>query len=113
MRSSAWGLGVSVSVAVLFPGVASVTPAAGVTVAGLTRLPVAPDRMLAVTIKGALPAASRLTLALMLPVPLAGPDEPAEYVAVQLSLLRKPAGNVSVSVDPVASLGPALVAMIV
>src|SRR5581483_6457274 len=45
---SAWGVSVSVSVALLFPGLGSITPAGAVTVAVLLRLPVAPALMVPV-----------------------------------------------------------------
>jgi hypothetical protein len=47
---STCGFGVSVSVAVLFPGVGSVVPGGGATLTVFTRLPVAPDAMFAVTV---------------------------------------------------------------
>ena len=50
MLKSAVTATVSVSVAMLLPGVGSVTPAGTVTVAVLTRLPVAPAAMLAGTL---------------------------------------------------------------
>ena len=48
----------------------------------------------------------------MLPVPLAGHDEPALAVQVQVTLL-KPEGKVSVTVAPLTATGPSLVAVIV
>ena len=50
MDRSAEGATVSVSVAVLFPGVGSVIPAGAPTVAVFTRLPLAEAEMLAVTV---------------------------------------------------------------
>src|SRR5713101_5581264 len=74
---SATGAGVSVSVAELLPGVGSVVPAGDVTVAVLTRLPVAAESILAMTVKVAVPPTPRLTTLLMLSLPLAGPVDPA------------------------------------
>ena len=48
--TSAEGARVSVSVALLFPGVGSVTPAGAVTVAVFDKLPVADEAMLADTV---------------------------------------------------------------
>ncbi len=66
------------SVEELLPGVGSVQPAGGVTVAVLVSLPVAEASMKPVTVKVAVPPASRFTSTLeMLPVPLVAlPVEP-------------------------------------
>src|SRR5689334_5832691 len=110
MVRSATGKGVSVSVAGV--GVGSGVPGGLTDVTVLTRLPVALEAMLAVTVKVAVPPLSRLITALMLPLPLAGPLEPAEYTAVHVSL-DTCAGIVSLIVTPATSLGPTLVATIV
>ena len=47
MASSAWGVNVSVSLALLFAGLESVTPPGVVTVAVLVKLPVALELMFA------------------------------------------------------------------
>ena len=52
-------------------------PAGSVALAVFTRLPVAVELMLAVTMKVAVPPAARLMGVLMLPVPLTVPPEPA------------------------------------
>ena len=49
-ETSADGVSVSVSVALLFPGVGSVTPPGAVTVAVFDRLPVADDATVAFTV---------------------------------------------------------------
>ena len=67
---------VSVSVAVLFPGVGSVTPGGVVTFAVLTRLPVAAATTVPVSVKVALAPLARLMPTLMLPLPAAGPAAP-------------------------------------
>src|SRR5229473_3294657 len=111
MLRSACGVSVSVSVAVLLPGVGSVVPAGAVTLAVLLRLPVAEAEMLAVTVNVAVPPFARLTVVLMLPVPLVAPQL-AAGAHVQLALLM-PAGSASVTVAPVTALGPALLTTMV
>ena len=110
---SACGVRVSVSVAVLLPGVGSVVPPGGVTVAVLASVPVADAATLAVSVNVAVPAGARLTVALMLPEPLAGQVEPVPAAThVHVAPLNA-AGNVSVTVAPVTNDGPPLVATIV
>src|SRR5258708_6491446 len=108
---SACGVRVSVSVAVLLPGVGSVVPAGAVTLAVLVRLPVAEAEMLAVTVNVAVPPFARLTVVLMSPVPLVRPQL-AAGAHVQVALLM-PAGSVSVTVAPVTPSGPALLTTMV
>src|SRR5437763_1561421 len=113
MLRSATGAGVSVSVALLLPGLGSVVPGGSDALVVLTRLPVALGLMAATTVKVAVPPTARLTLALMSPEPLAGPLEPVPvYVAVQAALVM-PNGRASVTVAPVTALGPLLVTTIV
>jgi hypothetical protein len=109
---SALGLDVSVSVAVLFPGLISVTPAGAVTVAVLTRSPVAPALTVAVTVNVAVPPDGRVTVALMLPFPLAGPVAPPAYAPVHVGDVSD-AENASATVAPTTLDGPTLVATIV
>src|SRR5437762_2075816 len=86
MASSACGVNVSVSVALLLVRSGSVTPPGAATVAVFATLPVA----------------------LMLPVPLAvNPDAPPLPTAVNVSLVIA-AGRVSLTVAPVTALGPLL-----
>src|SRR4029077_9040936 len=106
---SATRLTVSVSVALLLPGVGSVTPAGAATVAVLAIEPVALPAPLALTVNVAVPPLSRLTNTEMLPLPLAGQLEPADAAQVQVPKVR-PDGAVSVTVAPVTALGPLLVA---
>src|SRR5258708_7664052 len=108
---SACGVRVSVSVAVLLPGVGSVVPAGAVTLAVLLRLPVAEAEMLAVTVNVAIPPFARLTVVLMSPVPLVTPQL-AAGAHVQVALLM-PAGSVSVTVAPVTASGPPFVTVMV
>jgi hypothetical protein len=103
---------VSLSVAELLPGVGSVTEAGTATDAVLASVPVAVAEIVAVSVKVAVPPGARLTVALMLPLPDAGQDEPAEAVHVHVALERL-AGRVSVTVPPVTVDGPAFEATIV
>jgi hypothetical protein len=109
---SALAFNVSVSVALLLPGVGSVTPAGAVTVAVFDSEPVALGLMFAMTVYVTLPPTGRLTVALMLPEPLAVHVPPPAPTHVHESLVIA-AGNVSATVAPVALLGPALLAVIV
>ena len=76
MARLACGVSVSVSVALLFAGTASVTPPGAVTVAVLLSDPVADAEMVAVTVKVTEPPAGRLTEALIFPEPDAGAVAP-------------------------------------
>src|SRR4026208_719382 len=106
------GVNVSVSVAELLPGFGSVVPAGGVTVAVLTRVPVALADILQVTVKITEPPKGIFTDALILPEPEAGPVAPPAYTAVQLAEVIK-AAKLSVTVAPVALLGPLLLTVMV
>src|SRR5882762_4337159 len=100
---------VSLSVAELFPA-GSFTPAGAVTVATLMIVPV--PMTVAVAVKVAVPPASRLTAALILPLPLAGQLDPADAAHVHVTPLSW-AGKLSVTVAAATALGPALLATIV
>src|SRR5437763_126234 len=108
---------VSVSVALLLPGVGSVVPAGAVTMAVLTRLAVAEDCAVPVTVKTTeLPApAGMLTVAArLLPEPL--PPLLTVAVPVTLEVHVTPvrmAGMVSATLAPTALLGPLLVTVMV
>ena len=107
----ACGVSVSVSVALLFAGVGSVTLPDGATVAVLLSEPVAADEMLQFAVYVTLPPLGRFTELLMLPLPEAvhvPPPAPTQ-VHVQVSA----AGNVSATVEPGALLGPGFEAVIV
>jgi hypothetical protein len=112
MLRSAVAPSVSVSVALLLPGVGSVTPAGAATVAVLESVPVAAGEMVAETVKVTDPPTGRLTVSLMLPEPEAVAVPPPAPTAVQVTPVRD-AGKVSATVAPVALLGPALDAVIV
>jgi hypothetical protein len=112
MPRFACGESVSVSVALLLPGVGSVTLADVATVAMLVSEPVAAAEMLQLAVYVTFPVFGKLTASLMLPEPDAVQVPPfaPTHVHVQVS----DAGNVSVTFDPGAALGPLLfVAVIV
>jgi len=108
-RSAVGVMTVLLSVALLFPA-GSLVPAGAVTVAVLVIVPA--PLAVAVTVNVALPPLKRLTLAPMLPLPLAGQLEPAEAAHVQVTELSC-AGKTSLTVAPTTALGPALLATIV
>jgi hypothetical protein len=117
MTKSATGAGVSVSVELLLPGVGSVVPAGGVTVAVLTRFPVAEASTVPLTVKTTeLPApAGTLTVAARLlpdPLPPLLMLAPPVTLLVQVTLVKF-AGSVSATIAPTALLGPLLVTVIV
>ena len=109
---SACGGSVSVSVALLLPGVGSVTPTGAVIVAVLLSVPVALAEMFALTVKVNDPPDGRLMLlTLIFPDPLAGPVPPPAPTPVHVVVSE--AGKVSATVAPVTPFGPALLAVIV
>ena len=111
MPRFALGASVSISVAVLFAGVGSVTPPGGATVAVLLSDPAADAAMVQLAVYVTLPPLGRFTVLLRLPepdavhVPPPAPTHVHEHVS--------DAGNVSATVDPGALLGPGFDAMIV
>jgi hypothetical protein len=107
IERSALGARVSVSVAVLFTPLGSLPPAGAAIVAVLVIDPVAAAEMVPETVNVAVPAIARLTLALMVPLPDAGQLEPAVAVHVHVTPVIV-AGNVSVTVAPVITEGPAM-----
>src|ERR671931_1554714 len=111
MRRSAVGvITVLLSVALLLPG-GSFRPAGAVTEAVFVIVP-EPAVTVPVAVKVAVPPTSRLMLALMLPLPLAGQLDPADAAQVHVTL-DSCAGNASVTVAPVAAVGPALLTTMV
>src|SRR4051812_23255038 len=111
MPRFAEGASVSLSVALLFPGVGSVTPPGAVTVAVFDSVPVAAAEMVQLAVYVTLPPLGRLSVALMLPLPdsVQFPYTTLFRAHVQVS----EAGKVSATVEPGALLGPALLAAIV
>jgi hypothetical protein len=112
MPRSACGVSVSVSVALLLPGVGSVTVADGATVAVFTSEPVVDGEMLQLAVYVTLPVFGKLIVSLMLPEPDAVHVPP--LVPTHVHVHVSDAGNVSVTFEPGAALGPLLfVAVIV
>ena len=111
MPRFALGASVSVSVALLLPGVGSPTPPAAVTVAVFTSEPVAPAPIVQLAVYVTLPPLGRFTELLMLPDPDAVHVPPPAPTQVHEQV--SDAGNVSATVDPGALLGPAFDAAIV
>src|SRR5262245_4553326 len=110
MARSAWGVSVSLSLALLLPGLGSVTPAGAVTVAVLARVPVAEGAIRTVKVKVTVALTGRSTVVARAPAPLAGPatlPPPLLSVAVQVAAVT-PAGRGSDTLAPVTALGPAL-----
>src|SRR6187397_2625836 len=100
-----------VRLAVLLPGV--VSPRGTATVAVLVNEPVAAALTWATAVKVTVPPGSRVTVVLMLPVPLAWATlEPGEATAVQLTAVIAD-GKKSVTAWSTAVLGPALLTTMV
>src|SRR5262245_19751770 len=90
-------------------------PPVGVTVAVLTRLPVAAGSMVTVKIKVTVALGGRVTVVANAPLPVVGPvtvPPPVAPVNVQLAA-STPAGKGSDTEAPMAALGPALLTTIV
>lgn len=100
---------VSVSVALLLPKFGSNVVAGAVTVAVLTKVPVAIGETVATAVKIAVPPFNRFTVPLKrLPLPAGAVQlEPPEAVQDHVTLLI-PAGKLSVTEAPVTALGPLL-----
>src|SRR5438093_910426 len=117
MARSATRTGVSVSVELLLPGLLSVVPGGAATVAVLTRLPVADDWAVPLTVKiTELPRpAAMLTVALrLLPEPLAPLLTEALPVVLEVQLTPvRVLGMGSATLAPTALLGPLLVTVMV
>lgn len=89
------------------------TPVGLATVAVLVTVPVALAGKVAVIENVAVPPFAKLTVVLMLPVPLALPQvDPLDAVQIHETLVRI-AGTLSVTVAPVTGLGPSLVTVMV
>src|SRR5678816_1825408 len=110
MARLALGDSVSVSVALLLPGVGSVTPPGAVTVAVLINDPVADAEMLQLAVYVTLPPLGRPTELLILPDPDAVQVPPPDPTQVHEQV--KAAGNVSATVEAGALLGPGFEAVI-
>src|SRR5262249_56640969 len=115
MARSAWGVRVSVSVALLLVGLVSVTPAGRPMVAVLVRVPVAEGLTWTVKVKVTVALTGKSTLVASAPLPPVGPltaPPPLLAVATQLPPLA-PAGSGSDTLAPLTSLGPVLLTTIV
>ena len=110
-RSAGGGTTVSLSLALLLAVSGSVAPGGPRIVAVFVSVPLGAVTV-ALSVKVAVPPASSATLALMLPAPEAGHDEPPLAAQVQVAEPR-PDGSVSVTIAPVTGSGPALVAVMV
>src|SRR5262245_53364170 len=110
MARSAWGVRLSVSVALSSVGSGSSTPGGGVTVAVLVSAPVAAGSIWAVKVKVTVAPTGRLTVAARAPLPPVGPvtlPPPVWPANAQLPPVA-PAGSGSDTVAPVTALGPLL-----
>lgn len=97
----------------LLAGLGSATPEGVATVAVFVSVPVAVLAVCAVKLNVAVPFTAKLTVVLMLPVPLGTAQlEPAEAVQVHVAPLNV-AGKLSVTVAPVTAIGPLFVTTIV
>src|SRR5262249_59677330 len=104
--SPAWGVRLSVSLALLSSGVLS--PGGTATVAVLVNEPVAAELICATAEKVTEPPGSRVTVVRMLPLPLAlATLEPGEASAVQLTAVMA-AGDRALTCCAPAVLGPAV-----
>ena len=98
-----------VSVALLFPGIGSVTPAGGVTVAVLEIAPTVPFATVPVMVRVADVPDVRSTVVAMSPLPDAAAQEPSLTATTHVQVADvTPAGRVSVTTAPVTSAGPLL-----
>src|SRR5262249_51045770 len=115
MARSAWGVSVSLSVALLLPGLGSVTPGGGATVAVLSRLPVAAGSIWTVKVKLTVAPTGRPAVAASAPLPPPGPRTAAPPVALANAQLPPvaPAGSRSDTLAPLTALGPALLTTMV
>jgi hypothetical protein len=96
---------VSLSVALLLPGFVSVAPAGAVTVAVFVNVPVALTEIDATTVYVRVAPTGTFTVSLMLPVPDAVQLPPPAATQLHDALVIA-AEKVSVTVAPIASLGP-------
>lgn len=97
---------VLISVALLLAGVGSGAVAGDVTVAVLLNVPVAELTTVAVKLNVAVEPGNKLTVVLMLPLPVVAPQlAPTDGVQVQLTLVSL-VGTISVTVAPFTVLGP-------
>src|SRR5215831_5669056 len=114
MRRSACGPAALLSVALLLPGTGSVTPAGGVTVAVLVRVPVVAGGTVPLTVNVTLVPTDSVTSASMLPLPAPVPQLAPAPLGVQVQVNpASGAGNASCTRAPVTFDGPELVTTMV
>src|SRR5579883_712558 len=115
MARSAWGVSVSVTVALLLAGLVSVTPRGGVTLAVLVRVPVAEGLTWTVKVKVTLAPTDRSTVVARAPLPPFGPVTlpPPVWLANAQVAEVTPAGKGSDTLAPVTALGPVLLTTMV
>ena len=109
---STCGVNGSLSVAVLLPGVGSVTAGGTAIVAVLVRVPVAVEATVPPIVYVTDAATGRFTVSLMEPLPVAAHVPPPVAVHVQVGVSSE-AGVVSATVAPTTADGPAFEAVIV
>src|SRR5262249_48868889 len=110
MERSAWGVRSSVSVALSLAGLGSVTPAGGLTVAVLTRNPVAAGAICTVKVEVTVAFTGRSTVVPRAPAPMLGPltlPPPVARANAQVAAVA-PAGRGSSTLAPLTALGPRL-----
>lgn len=113
MDKSDVGVNVSVSLAVLFAELPSVEPAGAATVAVFVTVPVAMLATVVLTVNVAVPPESKLTVVVILTVPLEAPQlEPAEALQVHEPMTSL-VGMMSVTSAPTTALGPELLTTMV
>src|SRR5689334_785532 len=108
MARSAWAASVSLSLALLLARLVSVTPAGGLTVAVLSRLPLAEGLTCTVKVKVTVAPTGRSTVVARAPLPPDGPvtlPPPLLPANAQVPPVA-PAGRGSDTLAPETSLGP-------
>jgi hypothetical protein len=107
MAKSAVGVTLTVEVLLLLPGVGSVVPGGGLTLATLAKVPLAFRATLTWNVTVARAPLAKVVLPLMaVPAPLAVAVTPA--LVTMLVMVPRPAGRLSVQLAPATALGPLL-----
>lgn len=107
IAKSAVGVTVTVVVPVLLPGVGSVVPGGGLTLATLVKVPLASKATLTWKVTVARASLAKVVLPLMaVPVTLAVAVTPG--LVTMLVMVPKPAGRLSLQLAPATALGPLL-----
>src|SRR5262245_17943946 len=98
--------GVSVSASVLLAELGSEAPGPGATVAVLTSTPTASGATVAVAVKSAVAPIGSVMVVVIFPLPAGAPQLPPDGVAHVHVTPVSAAGKTSVTVAPIALLGP-------